>query len=98
MIRTYTPGHSRSLTNQIVDLEKQFTQRRLRVRPLITGIERKVAAQMTTPGVLLTAVGIGAAMEQTGRHAGWTLATVLDAVNASLRLLLLFDSSDKASR
>jgi hypothetical protein len=98
MTRTHTPGNSRSLAHRLTDLEKQSAQRRLLLRPLITGIKRKIAAQMTTPSVLLTAVGIGAAMEQTGHHSGWTLATVLDAANASIRLLLAFDSPDKASR
>jgi ribose 5-phosphate isomerase RpiB len=87
---------SRSLAHQVSDLEQQLTQRRQRVRSLARGIKRKVTAQMISPGMLVAAVGIGVALEQTSHHKGWSLATVLDAANESFRLLLSFKSSDTA--
>jgi len=91
-------GQSRSLAHQVTDLEKQLTQRRQRVGALVTGIKRKVTARMISPSMLVAAIGIGVALEQTSRHKGWSLATVLDAANESFRLLLSFKSSDSASR
>ena len=91
-------GQSRSLAHQVIDLEQQLTQHRQKVRSLATGIKRKVTARMISPGMLVAAVGIGVALEQTSRHKGWSLATVLDAANESFRLLLSFKSSDSASR
>ena len=64
---------SRSLAHQVSDLEQQLTQRRQRVRSLARGIKRKVTAQMISPGMLVAAVGIGVALEQTSHHKGWSL-------------------------
>ena len=98
MIDAHTSGRSRSLAYQVIDLEQQLAQRRQRVRTLATGIKRKVTAQMISPGMLAAAVGIGVALEQTSRHKGWSLVTLLDAANESFRLLLSFKSSDTAGR
>ncbi len=98
LIRADMTEDSRSLAHQVIDLEQQLTQRRQRVRSLARGIKRKVTAQMISPGMLVAAVGIGVALEQTSHHKGWSLATVLDAANESFRLLLSFKSSDVAGR
>lgn len=94
MTRAHRMGQPQSLSHQITDLERQSTQRRRSIRTLVTGIRRKVTARMITPGALVVAAGFGVALEQTSRHEGWSLATVLDAANAGLRLLLWVKPSD----
>ncbi len=90
-------GHSRSLAHQVIHLEEQLVQRRRRIRTLATGIKRRVTGRMVSPGVLIAAVGVGVALEQSSRDKGWSPAIVFDAANESLRLLLSFKSPDTTS-
>jgi hypothetical protein len=86
---------SRSLRHQVANLEQRLLLRRQRVRNILAGMQRKMAASMSSPRMLLAAVGIGVALEHTSRQRGWSLASVLDASNACFRLLLSFSSSIK---
>jgi hypothetical protein len=52
---------------------------------------------MVSPGVLLLAVGVGVALEQSSHRRGWSLPNLLDATDAGLRLLLTFSSSVRHS-
>jgi hypothetical protein len=87
-----TSGTPRSLRQQVAVLENQIMRRRKKVRMTVPAITGKVAAQLSSPMALLAAVGIGVAVEQASHHRGWSLATVLDASNACLGLLLSFSS------
>ena len=84
---------SPSLRHQVNALEQRLIQRRQRMRTLVTGAKRKVAARLSSSRTLLTAVGIGVAVEQVSHHRGWSFATVLDTTNAFIGLLLSLSSS-----
>lgn len=86
-----------ALVRQITDLEAQLVRRRLSVRQQVTGIRQKVTGHLITPGVLLTAVGIGVTLEQSHHRKFWSVAALLNAVNASLGLLQSFKSPDQVS-
>ena len=88
MIGASVQGNSLSLRHQVSDLEKQLMQRRSRVRARVVRANRNVAAGLTSPGMLLAAVGVGVAVEQARHHRGWSLATVIEAANACAGLLL----------
>lgn len=92
------PGSSQSLRRQARNLEKQLILRRQRVRMTAHCINRKISAEMTSPGMLLAAVGIGVAVEQTGHHRGWSLSGILNATNACINLLLSFSSVTPQAR
>lgn len=89
------PHRSQSMRHQVASLEQRLILRRQGVRNILAGMQRKMAARMSSPRMLLTAVGIGVALEHTSRHQGWSLASVLDASNACFRLLLSFSSAIK---
>ncbi|HLF31185.1 MAG TPA: hypothetical protein VI566_09185 [Xanthomonadales bacterium] len=92
MMEARVPNNSQSLRNQVTGLERQLMLRHRRVQTLVVEINGKVAARLSSSGMLLAAVGIGVAVEQTSRHRGWSLATMLDAANACIGLLLSFSS------
>lgn len=89
------PHRSRSMRHQVASLEQRLILQRQGVRNILAGMQRKMAARMSSPRMLLAAVGIGVALEHASRHRGWSLASVLDATNACFRLLLSFSSSIK---
>lgn len=77
------------MRHQVTELEMQLLERRHLVGAVISGIRQKIATQMVSPGMLLAAVGIGVAVEQTTRHRGWLLKDVLEASNVWLALMSL---------
>jgi hypothetical protein len=83
----------RSLRRQVTGLEQRLVLRRPRLRNIAVGIRRSTASRLASPGMLLVAVAVGVALEQSGHHRNWSLPNVLDATNAGLRLLLTFSSS-----
>jgi hypothetical protein len=93
-----TPGQPRLLIRQISDLEKQLAARRRNVRLQLRGIREQVTLQLITPGVLLAAVGVGVTLEQSNRLKFWSVATLLNAINASMGLLHAFKYPDSSSR
>lgn len=88
MSRAREEFHSRSLRRQVAGLEQQLVLRRQRLRDAAAGIRRKTATRMVSPGVLLAAVAVGVALEQSSHRRDWSLPNALDATNAGLRLLL----------
>ena len=97
MSRAREESHSRSLRQQVAGLERQLVRRRQRLRNVAARISRKTASRMVSPGMLLVAVGVGVALEQSGHRRGWSLPNLLDATNAGLQLLLTFSSSVRHS-
>jgi hypothetical protein len=97
MSRAREVVHSRSLRQQVAGLERQLVLRRQRLRNVAARIGRKTASRMVSPGVLLLAVGVGVALEQSSHRRGWSLPNLLDATDAGLRLLLTFSSSVRHS-
>lgn len=81
--------------DEVASLEQQLALRRQGLRNIVAGMQRKIAARMSLPRMLLVAVGLGVALEQSSRHRSWSLASVLDATNACFRLLLSFPPSIK---
>jgi hypothetical protein len=84
--------HSGSLARRINAMEMQIMSRRRNMRMVAAGFKRKITDWMVTPATFLEAFGIGVFMEQTSRHRDWSLATVVGAAGASIRLLLAFSS------
>ena len=80
-------GRERPLRHQVSDLEAQLMLRRRQLRARVEAISRQLVSQATALPMLLAAAGVGAAIEQT-RHRGWSIATMLRAVDAGLALLL----------
>jgi hypothetical protein len=89
--------HSGSLTRRINTLEMQIVSRHRNMRTVVAGFKRKISARMVAPATLLEAFGVGVVMEQASHHRGWSLATVVGAAGASLRLLLAFSSQVPSS-
>lgn len=67
--------------------------RRQTVRALVAGTSRKVVGWLTSPRMLVAAVGVGVAVEQTSHHRGWSAATVIEAANAGMGLLFSLSNS-----
>jgi uncharacterized membrane protein len=84
---------SRSLRNQVNDLEAQLMLRRQTVRSLVAETNQRVVSWLTSPRMLLAAVGVGVAVEQTSHHRGWSAATVIEAANAGMGLLFALSNS-----
>lgn len=80
--------NSGSLTGRINALEMQIMSRHRKVRTVAAGCKRKITAWIVSPVTLLEAFGIGVVMERTSHHRGWSLATVVNATSAGIRLLL----------
>jgi len=84
------------LAVRIDDLEKSLLERRQRISTGALGIGPKIQARITSPGMLLAAVGLGVVLGRVGRqHGGWSLLTVLNAVSTGSRLLMNAVSSPK---
>jgi hypothetical protein len=84
---------SRSLRKQVSDLEARLVLRRQTVRSLVAETNRKFVTWLTSPRMLLAAVGVGVAVEQASHHRGWSAATVIGAANAGLGLLSSLSNS-----
>ncbi len=96
MNRTGGMSQKPTLLRQITELEAQLDRRRQRLQVQVEGIRQKVTGQLITPGVLLAAVGIGITLEQSHHLKFWSVAALLNAVNASLGLLHLLKPFDPA--
>jgi len=83
---------AQSLTRRINALETQIMLRHRNTRMVEAGFKRKITTWMISPVTLLEAFGIGVVMEHTNHHHGWSLATVVNAASAGIRLLLAFSS------
>jgi len=88
--------HLRSLTQQVNSLEKQIMLRHQSIQTVKAGFRYKITTWMISPAALLAAFGIGVTMEQTVRHRGWSVETVVAAADASFRLLLSLPSPVKS--
>lgn len=90
-------GGSRALRSDAENLEKQLILRRQRLRMTAHDLKRKFSARMTSPGMLLSAVGVGVALEQANHHRGWSILSILNAANSSIQLLLSFSSAARSA-
>lgn len=84
---TRLQGRSRSLRNQVADLESQLMLRRRRVRGLAADIPRKLASRLASPGMLLAAAGAGVAVEQAGHQRGWSKSLLVQVASTFVGLL-----------
>lgn len=77
------------LAARIDSLEKGLLERRRRISTGARGIGPKIRARITSPGMLLAAVGLGVVLQRAGRqHGGWSVMTVLNAVSTVSTLLM----------
>lgn len=87
------------LAVRIDGLEKCLHERRRRISAGARGIGPKIQARITSPGMLLAAVGLGMVLGRGSRqHGGWSMMTVLNAVSTSCTLLMNAASFQKQPR
>lgn len=92
MIGVHLRDSSTSLRKQVAGCEARLLLRRQRVRALLGDANQKASAQLTSPGMLLAAVGVGFAVEQVGHRRQWTLAAMIEAGHTCTGLLLALGS------
>lgn len=90
------PVDALPLAVRIDVLEKSLLERRRGISARAKGIGPKIRARMTSPGILLAAVGLGVALGRGRRQLGaWSWMTVLNAVSTGGTLLMNAMSSPK---
>ena len=76
-----------TLKSSIRQTERSIAQRRIRLGVAIDGVKHAVRRRMVSPGALVTAGLLGAAMQRDHRLSGLRLLALLEAANAGLRRL-----------
>lgn len=76
-----------TLKASIHQTERSIAQRRVRLGVAIDGVRHAVRRRMVSPGALVTAGLLGAAMQRDHRLNGLRLLAVLEAANSGLRRL-----------
>lgn len=89
-----------TLKSSIRQTERSIAQRRGRLGVAVGGVRHAVRRRMVSPGALVTAGLLGAALHRDHRLNGLRMLALLEAANSSLRLLsTLFpptgDTADK---
>lgn len=82
-----TKKNSRSLQRQADTLELKLAGRQRKLRFRIDRIKQAMVARLTSPTTLLVAFGTGVFLEQTSHRRKDTLAYLLNAGYAGIRLL-----------
>jgi hypothetical protein len=85
-----------SLKSSIRQAEGSIAQRRSRLSVARDGVRHSVGKRMVSPGVLVTAGLLGAALQRDHRLHGLRMLALLEAANAGLRLLLTLSSRTHA--
>jgi hypothetical protein len=76
-----------SLNRQIDIVARRLAERRLRVAADAARLRQTFRRRLVSPGMLLAAVGVGIALEQSKRRRQWSLLSALNAFNAGATLL-----------
>jgi hypothetical protein len=76
-----------SLKSRIRQAEQSIAERHGRLSVALDGVTHSVGARMVSPGALVTAGLLGAALHQDQRLHGLRMLALLETTNAGLRLL-----------
>lgn len=76
-----------SLKSSIRQTERSIAQRRSRLGVAVAGVKHAVRRRMVSPGALITAGLLGAALQRDHRLNGFRILALLNAANSGLRLL-----------
>lgn len=88
-----TDNNSRSLRRQADKLELKIAGRQRTLRFRFNGIKQTILTRLTSPTALLLAFGTGVVLEQTGHRRRNSLAYLLNAGYAGVRLLASLSSA-----
>ena len=75
-----------ALDRQIGDVARRMHVRRRAIATDAEQLRRTFNDRLRSPGALLTAMGVGVALEQSRRRGHWSLVSVLNVINAFLAL------------
>lgn len=81
-----------SLRASIRQVEQSIARRRGRLSVAFDGVKDAIGERMVSPGVLVTAGLLGAALQRAQRLNGLRMLALLKTANSSLRLLLTLSS------
>lgn len=81
-----------TLKSSIRETERSIALRRGRLGVALNGVKQSARTRMVSPGTLVTAGLVGAALHQSHRLHGLQLLALLEATNAGLRRLLTLSS------
>jgi hypothetical protein len=81
-----------SLRSSIRQAEHSIAQRRDRLSVALDGVTHSVGRRMVSPGALVTAGLLGAALQRDNRLKGLRMLALLETANAGLRLLVTLSS------
>ncbi|HUG98152.1 MAG TPA: hypothetical protein VMQ83_03155 [Gammaproteobacteria bacterium] len=76
-----------TLKSSIRETEHSIAQRRSRLGVAVDGVKHAVRRRMVSPGALVTAGLLGAALQRDHRLNGLRILALLEAANSSLRRL-----------
>ncbi|MEQ9005391.1 MAG: hypothetical protein RIE74_17665 [Pseudomonadales bacterium] len=93
MTTSFATLHPRSLRAEMEVTTQQLLVRRARAAALVARLEGDIRAGMTSPGVLILAAGVGAALEQTSHSRGRSVLHLLNTLTGGSSLLLALGSS-----
>lgn len=85
-----------TLNSRIRQTERSIAQRRSRLGVAVDGVTHAVRRRMVSPGALVTAGLLGAALQRGHRLHGLRMLALLEAANSSLRLLNTLTSRTRA--
>lgn len=78
-----------SLKSSIRETERSIAQRRERLGIAVDGVTRAISTRMVSPGALVTAGLVGAALHQNQQVHVLRVLALLEATNAGLRRLIM---------
>jgi hypothetical protein len=76
-----------TLKSSIRKSEQSIAQRRRRLGVAVKGVTHAIGRRMISPGALVTAGLVGAALQRDQRLHGLRMVALLEAANSGLRLL-----------
>ena len=80
------PAPEIALQRRIGVVARRMNLRRQRIATDADRLRRTLHDRLRSRGALLTAIGVGVALEQSRRRRPWSLAGVLNVINAGLAL------------
>jgi hypothetical protein len=86
-----------SLRASIRQVERRIDRRRGRLGASLNEVRHSIGERMVSPGALVTAGLIGAALQRDHRLHGLRMLAMLEMANATLRLLLTLSSRTRSA-
>lgn len=86
-----------TLSSDIRQAEQSIARRRDNLRVAIDGVTHSVSKRLVSPGTLVTAGLVGAALQRDSRLHGLRMLALLETANAGMRLLLSLSSQTRGA-